>query len=85
MRPDRPRSHAAPYVASQRPSVIDDRLIELGITLPPVFPPAGNYLACVVDADLVYVGGHGPVDGTRFITGKVGSDVSLDQARDARA
>jgi hypothetical protein len=33
---------------------------ELGIVLPPVFPPVGNYLGCVVDGDLVWVGGHGP-------------------------
>jgi enamine deaminase RidA (YjgF/YER057c/UK114 family) len=63
--------------------MIDDRLVELGITLPPVLPPAGNYVGCVVDGDLVHVGGHGPIDGTRIITGKVGSDLSLDQARDA--
>jgi hypothetical protein len=29
--------------------VIDQRLQELGIELPPVFPPAGNYLGCVVE------------------------------------
>jgi len=63
--------------------VIEDRLRELGITLPPVFPPAGNYLGCVVDGDLVYVGGHGPVDGDRTIVGKVGADLTLEQGREA--
>ena len=62
---------------------IDDRLVELGIELPAVFPPAGNYDGCVVDGDLVYVGGHGPVAGDLVITGKVGRDVDLDRARDA--
>jgi hypothetical protein len=33
--------------------VIDERLRELGSTLPPVFPPAGNYLGCVVDSGIV--------------------------------
>lgn len=56
---------------------------ELGITLPPVFPPAGNYLGCVVDGDLVHVGGHGPVNGDRIVTGKVGADLTLEQGREA--
>ena len=42
--------------------MIADRLEELGVVLPPVSPPAGNYLGCVIQGDLVYVGGHGPVD-----------------------
>jgi enamine deaminase RidA (YjgF/YER057c/UK114 family) len=59
------------------------RLIELGISLPPVFPPAGNYIGCVVVGDMVHVGGHGPTNGDVVIRGKVGADVSLDQAREA--
>lgn len=63
--------------------MIAERLVELGIDLPPVFPPAGNYLGCVVQDDFVYVGGHGPIDGQKAIRGKVGAEVSLDQARHA--
>ena len=63
--------------------MIADRMRELGIVLPPVFPPAGNYLGCVVDGDLVWVGGHGPEDGEHTVTGKVGADLSLEQAREA--
>ena len=62
-------------------SQIAQRLVELGIELPPVLPPAGNYLGCVRTGDLLHVGGHGPLDGTVIITGKVGDGVSLDQAR----
>ena len=61
--------------------MISDRLAELGISLPPVFPPAGNYVGCVVVGNMVHVGGHGPVDGDRIVRGKVGADVSLDEAR----
>jgi enamine deaminase RidA (YjgF/YER057c/UK114 family) len=61
--------------------VIAKRLADLGLVLPPVFPPAGNYLGCVVVDDTVYVGGHGPIDGDRVVRGKVGGDVSLDEAR----
>ena len=62
---------------------IAQRLQELGIKLPPVFPPAGNYLGCIVDNGLVYVGGHGPIDGVEVARGKVGKDLTLDQARNA--
>jgi enamine deaminase RidA (YjgF/YER057c/UK114 family) len=63
--------------------VIARRLQELGIALPPVFPPAGSYLGCVIDDGIVYVGGHAPVDGDTIIRGKVGTDLSLEQGREA--
>lgn len=63
--------------------MIDERLAELGITLPPVFPPAGNYLGCVVDGGLAYAGGHGPIDGGTMIRGKVGADLTLEQGQQA--
>lgn len=56
---------------------------ELGIVLPELFPPAGNYLGCARSGDLLYVGGHGPIDGTRVVTGKVGRDLTLEQGREA--
>ena len=58
---------------------IDERLRELGIELPPVFPPAGNYLGCLLEGGLLSVGGHGPISGDRMITGKVGRDLDLDR------
>lgn len=64
-------------------SRIGARLVELGIELPPVFPPAANYLGCARSGDTLYVGGHGPVDGPRVVTGKVGADLDLDAAREA--
>ena len=59
--------------------MIAERMRDLGIELPRVFPPAGNYLGCVIDGDLVYVGGHGPVAGETMIRGKVGSDITPDE------
>jgi hypothetical protein len=35
---------------------------------------ADIYLSCVVDGNLVFVGGHDPIDGDRVIRGKVGRD-----------
>jgi len=63
--------------------VIEERLIELGMILPPVSPPAGNYLACVIIDDMVYVGGHGPIAGSEVIRGKVGADLTLEEAQEA--
>jgi Putative translation initiation inhibitor, yjgF family len=62
---------------------IDDRLVVLGIELPPVFPPAGNYTGCSRTGDLLYVGGHGPVNGPDVVTGKVGGTISLEDGRRA--
>ena len=66
-----------------RCGVIAQRLESLGIRLPKVFPPAGNYLGCVIDSDIAYVGGHGPIDGTDMVLGKVGGDLSLEDGRRA--
>jgi enamine deaminase RidA (YjgF/YER057c/UK114 family) len=63
--------------------VIADRLEALGIELPKVFPPAGNYLGCVVDSGIVYVGGHGPINGSDVIVGKVGGDLTLEDGQRA--
>ena len=59
--------------------MISERLGALGLVLPRVFPPAGNYLGCVVDDGLLYIGGHGPIDGEHL----VGGDLSLEQGRNA--
>jgi enamine deaminase RidA (YjgF/YER057c/UK114 family) len=77
----RPRSlDAGRYTLAM---TIADRLDSLGIELPPPFPHAGNYLSCVIDEGLIYVGGHGPVAGEQMIRGKVGSDLTLEQGREA--
>jgi enamine deaminase RidA (YjgF/YER057c/UK114 family) len=74
---------AYPVDAGYAAGMIAQRLQQLGIVLPPVFPPAGNYLGCVVDGGMVYAGGHGPVNGDVIIRGKVGGDLTLEQGRDA--
>jgi enamine deaminase RidA (YjgF/YER057c/UK114 family) len=63
---------------------IDERLSDLGIVLPEAFPPAGLYRGAVTTGSLVYTAGAGPVrpDGS-FVTGKVGRDVDVDEAREA--
>ncbi len=60
---------------------IEQRLRELGIELPPLPPPAGNYVSFVQTGNLLYLAGSGPhtKDG-KLPTGKVGADVSVEEA-----
>ncbi|MBA2453227.1 MAG: RidA family protein [Chloroflexia bacterium] len=57
------------------------KLQELGLTLPPVPAPGGNYVHAVRTGNLLYLAGKGPYtdDGSRA-TGKVGADVSVEDA-----
>ena len=57
------------------------RLAELGIELPAVAAPVAAYVPAVVHAGLVYTSGQLPfTDGALPATGKVGADVSADDA-----
>lgn len=60
------------------------RLKELGIQLITPTPPIANYVKAVRVGNMVYLSGHGPdkPEGGQ-VTGKVGSDLTLEQARDA--
>jgi len=57
------------------------RLAELGLTLPTVVPPVAAYLPAVQTGNYVYVSGQLPmVDGKLPLTGKVGAEVTAEQA-----
>ena len=59
------------------------RLQELGIVLPPPHPPLGLYQDAVRDGNRLYLSGKGPrrADGSRR-SGKVGEDVTIEEARE---
>jgi enamine deaminase RidA (YjgF/YER057c/UK114 family) len=60
-----------------------DRLHELGLTLPPVVPPVASYVPAVRTGDLVFTSGQLPVvEGRMAVTGKVGAQVTPEQAKD---
>jgi len=64
---------------------VDARLRELGIELPDLMAPGGNYLPAMAAGDLLFLSGMGPSrsDGS-FLTGKVGDGgLDLDTAREA--
>jgi len=62
-------------------SSAEARLRELGIELPKVPAPVANYVPAARLGNLVFLAGTGPIkpDG-KFATGKVGIDVTLDEA-----
>ena len=68
-------------------SEIEDRLNAIGLALPaPAAPPGARlpFAFVRVHGDVAHVSGHGPFDGDRpLVTGRVGAEVSLEQAYDA--
>ena len=59
----------------------EEKLQSMGLSLPPVPTPVGNYVPYKRDGNTIYLSGQGPrrPDGT-FISGKVGRDVTIEQA-----
>lgn len=59
----------------------EDKLAQMGLTLPAVPAPAGNYVPWKRDGAIAYLAGQGPrkADGS-FATGKVGGDVTVETA-----
>ena len=65
-------------VAGPAPS---QRLAELGLTLPPVATPLAAYVPAIVSAGQVLTSGQLPtVQGALVATGKVGGEVTVEQA-----
>ena len=73
----------------------EERLGQLGLSLPPAWEPGASLEMCVRRGDLLYLSGHMGVDMSRQIAfhgrnhhhpivhGRVGEDVDVDRARDA--
>jgi enamine deaminase RidA (YjgF/YER057c/UK114 family) len=60
-----------------------EKLADLGLTLPEVIPPQAAYVPAVQTGNHVYVSGQLPIsDGRLLAEGKVGADVTAEQAKD---
>jgi len=58
-----------------------DRLAELGLVLPPVTAPLAAYLPALRTGNYVYTAGQLPMaDGKLLATGKVGAEISAEEA-----
>jgi enamine deaminase RidA (YjgF/YER057c/UK114 family) len=61
----------------------EERLAAMGLTLPEVAPPGGAYVPAVRTGSYVYTAGQLPfVDGKLPATGKVGAEVTAEDAYD---
>ena len=62
---------------------IDDRLAELGLTLPEAAAPVAAYVPAVEAGGLLYLSGQLPFREGKVVTGRCGEDADLEIARDA--
>ena len=64
-------------------SAVEERLAELGLTLPEVVPPLASYQPAVQSGVYVYTAGQLPmVEGKLPVTGKVGAEVTAEEAKE---
>ncbi|MFF3228684.1 RidA family protein [Nocardia suismassiliense] len=62
----------------------ETNLTRLGLTLPPVAAPVAAYIPAIRTGSLVYTSGQLPfVDGELSAVGKVGAEVTTEQAKEA--
>ncbi len=62
---------------------VEAKLAELGLTLPDVVPPLASYQPAVRSGVYVYTSGQLPMVGGKLaVTGKVGAEVTADEARE---
>ena len=63
--------------------MIEDRLQELGIELPPAVAPLASYVPVKRGPGVAYVAGQVPLeDGTPVATGKLGAEISLERGQE---
>lgn len=62
----------------------EERLKELGITLPTPPKPVAKYKPTVLVGNLLYVSGHGPAKGDpALMAGKLGDKLTLEQGKES--
>ncbi|MET8980814.1 RidA family protein [Streptomyces sp. NPDC004539] len=67
-------------------SAVEDRIAELGLTLPDVVPPLAAYQPAVRTGAYVFTSGQLPLtDGKLPVTGKVGAEVTAEEAKELAA
>ena len=64
-------------------SLINDRLKQLNIVLPPAPAPAANYVPYVKSNKLIFVSGQIPMLNGELVTGKVGKNIEIEDAKTA--
>lgn len=63
---------------------IENKLRDMGLEVPEPSSPVGNYVGAVRTGNLLFVSGHGPRRGGKFVSfGKVGRDLTVEQGYEA--
>jgi enamine deaminase RidA (YjgF/YER057c/UK114 family) len=63
---------------------VEERIADLGYQLPPVSPPVGSYVKGVIVGNLLFLSGNGADQpGYTAPKGKVGAEVTIEQAEEA--
>ncbi|WP_240415368.1 RidA family protein [Paenibacillus periandrae] len=63
---------------------IEQRLLELGIVLPPSPEPRFTYVPCVQTGNLIYLSGQDcRINGELMYEGKLGTDLTIEQGQEA--
>lgn len=62
---------------------VQNRLKELGVTLPTPAAPAANYVPFVLSGSQLYISGQLPTKDGAMIKGCLGKDISIEQAQEA--
>jgi enamine deaminase RidA (YjgF/YER057c/UK114 family) len=66
---------------------VEEKLTEMGLTLPPPSAPVATYVPVVRSGSLLFVSGHGPAfekDGkVQYLRGKVGKNLNIEQGYEA--
>ena len=60
-----------------------EKITALGLTLPAVPTPIASYVNCVRTGNLLFLSGGLPIDGDKKVIGKVPSQISIDEAKEA--
>ncbi|MEV0537385.1 RidA family protein [Kitasatospora sp. NPDC050463] len=64
-------------------SKVEDKLAELGLTLPPVAAPVAAYVPALRSGEFVFTSGQLPMVGGKLpSTGKVGAEVTPEEAKE---
>ena len=61
----------------------EERIVEIGLSLPAAPKPAGSYQPCVRSGTLLFISGMLPKKGDKIVTGRVGADISMEEAQEA--
>jgi enamine deaminase RidA (YjgF/YER057c/UK114 family) len=62
----------------------EERLLQLGLSLPPAPPRGGIYKPVIIAGTLAYVSGHGPfLPNEDYLVGRVGDELSLEEGHQA--